>query len=281
MRLNVVHSIRYDYSDAVYLEPHMFRMSPLSGVRQRVLEHRERIQPEPRGQSQSIDLEGNQFTLAWFDGEQNSLEFSAETVVETTPVNPFNFLITAPACAVVPVRYPDVYEKMSAPYRERVAPSQEVSEYAWSIAEAAGLDATGFLLRLAQTLANDFDHVEREMGAARPPLETLSTRYGACRDIATLYVDACRSMRLAARFVSGYVHNPEAPHAHLHAWAEVFLPGPGWRGYDPSAGLAETENYVTCSRAAALVDAAPVRGAFRSSTADSTMTATVAVTELS
>lgn len=278
MRVRIVHSVRYDYTDAVYLEPHQFRMSPPSGIRQRVIEHTEQILPEPLGQSRSTDLECNEFTLAWFEGVHDSLEVSAETVVETISVNPFNFLITAPACAVVPCTYPAVYEKMSAPYRERVAASQEVTEFAWSVAEAAGLDSTAFLLRLAQTLANEFDHVIRETGPARSPAETLGTRFGACRDMSALYVDACRAMRLAARFVSGYVYNPEDTETHLHAWAEVFIPGPGWRGYDPSAGLAETDSYVCCTRAASLDDAGPVRGTFRSSTADSTITATVAIT---
>lgn len=277
VRLKIVHSIRYEYSEPVYLEPHQFRMSPPSGVRQRVLDHSETILPPPRGQSRSTDLECNEFTLAWFEGAHEFLEVSAQTTVETVNVNPFNFLITAPACAVVPCKYPDVYEKLSAPYRERVAPSQEVTEYAWSVAEAAGLDATSFLLRLAQTMSNDFDQIIRETGPARTPDETLRTRFGACRDLAALYVDACRAMRLAARFVSGYVFNPDEPEAHLHAWAEVFLPGPGWRGFDPSAGLAETEAYVCCTRAASLANAGPVRGTFRSGTPDSIMTAKVTV----
>lgn len=280
MRLKIFHSIRYDYTDTVYIEPHQFRMSPPSGIRQRVVDHTEIIRPEPRGQSRSTDLECNEFTLAWFDGMHESLEISAETVVETVATNPFNFLITAPACAVVPCKYPEVYEKISAPYRERVAPCQEVTEFAWSVAEAAGLDATAFLLRLAQTIAEDFDQVVRETGPARTPEETLRTRFGACRDLAGLYVDACRAMRLAARFVSGYVYSPDEPEAYLHAWADVFLPGPGWRGYDPSAGLAETDAHVCCTRAANLADAGPVRGTFRSSTADSTMTAKVSVEKL-
>lgn len=278
MRLKIVHSIRYDYSASVYLEPHLFRMAPSSGVRQRVIAHTECIDPAPRGSSRSLDLENNEFTLAWFEGAHDHLEIAAETSIETAETNPFNFLITAPTCAVVPCKYPEVYEKPSALYRERTRASKEVTEYAWSVAEAADLDATGFLLRLAQTMATDFEQVIRETGSARSPEETLRSRSGACRDLAALYVDACRAMRMAARFVSGYVYRPEESDGHLHAWAEVFLPGPGWRGYDPCAGLAETEAYASCTRAASLEDAGPVRGTFRSGTAESTMTARVAVT---
>jgi len=92
----------------------------------------------------------------------------------------------------------------------------------------------------------------------------LRRKEGACRDLAVLFMDICRSLGLAARFVSGYKYSPDTPDQHeLHAWAEVYLPGAGWRGYDPSWGLAVADHHVALAAGPAPQDAMPVTGTFR------------------
>jgi transglutaminase-like putative cysteine protease len=104
-------------------------------------------------------------------------------------------------------------------------------------------------------------------GAPLTPEQTLAGRSGACRDTAMLYVVACRSQGLAARFVSGYsMHHPEEVTEHeLHAWAEVYVSGGGWRAYDPSLGLAVADGHVTLAAAPDHVLAAAVSGSYRGS----------------
>ena len=95
------------------------------------------------------------------------------------------------------------------------------------------------------------------------PEETVARGAGACRDLAVLFVECCRAMGLAARFVSGYAYTDDVTPAEMHAWGEVYLAGGGWRGYDPSRGLAAGDQHVTLAAAADPVDAAPVVGTFR------------------
>jgi SAM-dependent methyltransferase len=116
-------------------------------------------------------------------------------------------------------------------------------------------------------------HVGRLDGEPMFPADTLASRTGACRDTAMLYVAACRSLGLAARFVSGYsMHHPEEVSEHeLHAWAEVYLPGAGWRGYDPSLGLAVADGHVVLAAAPDHHLAAAVSGSYRGTGVASTM----------
>src|SRR5690606_27947417 len=88
---------------------------------------------------------------------------------------------------------------------------------------------------------------------------------GACRDLAMLFIDACRSQGLAARFVSGYAWQDAAQAEHdLHAWAEVYLPGGGWRGFDPSTGLATADHHIAVAACAVPDGAAPTTGTIQS-----------------
>jgi transglutaminase-like putative cysteine protease len=115
------------------------------------------------------------------------------------------------------------------------------------------------------------------------PGETLAGRSGACRDTAMLYVEACRSQGLAARFVSGYSmhHPPEVTEQELHAWAEVYLPGAGWRAYDPSLGLAVADGHVALAAAPDHRLAAPVSGSYRGTGVGSAMDYRVALQAVS
>ena len=104
----------------------------------------------------------------------------------------------------------------------------------------------------------------REAEGVQRPTETLETRAGACRDFAALFVDACRYQGLAARFVSGYSHGPatEAGNASTHAWAEVYLPGAGWKGFDPSSGEVTGSHHIPVAVARHPETVPPVSGSF-------------------
>src|ERR1019366_3681614 len=106
--------------------------------------------------------------------------------------------------------------------------------------------ALPFLDRLSQTLFTRLERGIRVEGAAQAPAHTLAIGRGACRDVTVLFMAACRSLGIAARFVSGYHAKADTPDGqrHMHAWPEVFLPGLGWRGFDPTHGIAVTDGHV-------------------------------------
>jgi transglutaminase-like putative cysteine protease len=124
-----------------------------------------------------------------------------------------------------------------------------------------------FLTALNLALFERTSHVIRRNGMSYPPERTLLSREGSCRDTAMLFCAACRSLGIAARFVSGYecAAAVQRKEGDMHAWAEVYLPGGGWRGYDPSRGLAAATGYVPVAGAADPALAAPISGSFRGS----------------
>ena len=136
----------------------------------------------------------------------------------------------------------------------------------------------GFLDRLNHELFSGFSHIHRETGAPQSPAATLQSRNGACRDLTVLFVDCCRAEGIAARFASGYQKGDlQSERRHLHAWPEVYLPGAGWRGFDPTHGTAIADAHVTIAAAAHARDTMPVRGSFRGDGVDSTLDYTVEI----
>ena len=112
------------------------------------------------------------------------------------------------------------------------------------------------------------------------PLETFASKRGACRDLAVLFMDACRSLGIASRFVSGYIHEPgRIGTSELHAWAEVYLPGGGWRGYDPSRGIAVSDQHIPVATGPEPQWAAATEGFFIGNASDSTIDYEVTVSE--
>jgi transglutaminase-like putative cysteine protease len=118
--------------------------------------------------------------------------------------------------------------------------------------------------RINRAISAGFAHAVRETEGVQPPTETLTARVGACRDYAALFVDACRHLGLAARFVSGYSHGPatEVGNAATHAWAEVYLPGAGWKGFDPSSGEVTGSHHIPVAVARHPEAVPPISGSF-------------------
>ena len=121
-----------------------------------------------------------------------------------------------------------------------------------------------FLDRLNETLFTQIGHDIRPEGPARPPEETLKLGHGACRDVTNLFLAACRSLGVPARFVSGYQAHADTPDGrrHLHAWPEAFVAGLGWRAYDPTHGLTVSDGHVALAAAPDQAGTMPVEGRF-------------------
>ena len=264
MRFHIRHSLHYRYARPVFLEPHVVRLTPRQDTGQRLLKHRLQVEGTPCGSSTSLDADGNASTVLWFDSLRDRLDLQVEMEVETLRDNPFDWIITEPAATRLPVAYDTATNQSLAPF---LGAAVDPGVAAWAAEHAAAVDhaSTDFLIALADVIHQGFHHVGRLDGDPMPPAQTLAERSGACRDTAMLYVEACRSLGLAARFVSGYSmhHPPEVSEHELHAWAEVYLPGAGWRAYDPSLGLAVADGHVVLATAPDHRLAAPLSGRYR------------------
>jgi transglutaminase-like putative cysteine protease len=152
----------------------------------------------------------------------------------------------------------------------------EAVRLAEALRTEGGNDTLSFLLRLNRWLNEKIAYEIRPEGAPLAPAETLRLGRGACRDLAVLFCAAARAVGMPARFVSGYHEgDPDLRTKELHAWTEVFLPGTGWRGFDPSTGLACGDRHIVLACSPDPAGAAPLSGRFGSATADSTLKAEV------
>lgn len=276
MHFTIRHHTRYRYSHPVRLSPQRLRFHPRDDGAQRVIDHRLGISPTPLGRNEHLDLEGNRVTQVWFGEETDYFDIEVTMQVETLRHNAFDFIL-APEAAVLPVAHEDDALCVRA-YLERIEIDDAVTAFAAELSLTVSRDTLGFLDHLNRQLFDEFTHIHRDTGAPQTPAFTLQSRRGACRDLAVLFVDCCRAEGIAARFASGYQKGDlRSDRRHLHAWPEVYLPGAGWRGFDPTHGEAVADTHVTIAAAAHSRDTMPVSGVFSGAGASSTLEYTVGI----
>jgi transglutaminase-like putative cysteine protease len=275
LRYRGTHRTTYTYSDDVFLQPHKIRLRPRSDPGQYLREYAIRITPEPDGMTEALDAWGNSVTWAWFSGTTSKLEIVTTFVADRVRVNPFDYIIPTPQGQTLPPAYP-ADEKAALQSYFPSEPGPGVRQLADEVAAAAGGQVLAFASQLAERVHAECKVIVRRDGPPMAAPDTLAAREGSCRDLAVLYIEACRHVGVAARFASGYVehHDPEAPR-DLHAWAGVYLPGAGWRGYDPTQGLAVSTGHLTIATAAQPAGAAPVTGSFAGNAARATLESTI------
>lgn len=265
MRFLLQHRTTYAFDAPVQLEMHTIRLCPRADAATRVVDFEMEIDPRPVVRADNLDSEGNHVAMTWFRGETRRLEISTRSIVDTLVTDPFRFLITNPD-RTLPYVYPAAIGRRLHHYRRASdAAHPSVHAIASAAARASERAQADFPVTLARQIHRDFVTETRPEGPPRPAAETAAGRRGACRDLAVLFVECCRAMGLAARFVSGYIYPHAAPPTELHAWGEVYLCGGGWRGYDPSEGLAVTDRHVALAAAADPADASPVAATYRGS----------------
>ncbi len=260
MEFWVRHETVYTYDRPVRLGPHVLRLRPRCDAAATLVHHELRVEPEPAGRCDCLDLEGNWISRVWFLGETRRLAIYSEFQVRTLRVNPYDYL---PESAPGPgVCYADPDLTRLRPWIDAADPGPETRALAAELWDQSA-DMADFLHRLNAHLRNHFTRGPRETGHPLSPAETLRRRHGACRDLAVLFIAVCRTRGIAARFVSGYQEGDgDRPHRAMHAWPEVYLPGGGWRGFDPTHGLAVADGHVAVAAAAESADATPVAGGY-------------------
>ena len=265
MRLRVSHTTRFDYSEPVFLEPHTIRLRPRSDCRQCLRQFSLELDPRPALLAEAVDPEGNDVAHAWFEALTETLEIRTDFEIETLRTNPFDFLLAAEEAERIPVRYGEGLRRiLSAAIGSSSTFDPAVAAFAEEMAARSGRRTLSFLTGLSEEIRNSHKVEPRESGDPRPAAETLRIGGGACRDLAVLFVECCRHAGIASRFVSGYLADADdASASELHAWAEVFLPGGGWRGFDPTLGLAVSDRHVALAASTDYRGAAPTSGTFR------------------
>jgi transglutaminase-like putative cysteine protease len=280
MLFTIDHSTEYRFTRPVFFEPHYLRFCPRTDGAQRLVRFDLQIEPTPAGVTQSLDVDGNVTSVAWFNETHDRMLLRATSEVETRRENPYDFLVT-PLNQRLPITYQPWEKSLLGPALKRSAvpihvdPARDMAE---RIREASRGEMVPFLARLTETICHRFKVVYREQGTPWTPAITIEQRQGACRDLAVLWIDICRSVGLAARFVSGY-HENDADHdkRFLHAWGEVYLPSAGWRGFDPTNGLAVADRHVAVAASADPQNAAPITATYRGNNVEAELYADVVV----
>jgi transglutaminase-like putative cysteine protease len=261
MHFTIRHLTHYRYSRPVRFSPQLLRFHPRDDGAQRIISHQLNITPTPLGRSNHLDLEGNRVTQVWFEQETDHFDIEVSMQVETLRRNAFDFILASEA-TVLPINHEHDLNCARA-YLERITPDDAVTAFAAELSLAVNRDTLSFLDRLNHQLFAGFSHMHRDTGVPQSPAVSLQSRRGACRDLAVLFVDCCRAEGIAARFASGYQKgNLQSERRHLHAWPEVYLPGGGWRGFDPTHGVPVADTHVTIAAAAHPRDTMPVTGSF-------------------
>ena len=260
------HSINYTYSQPVTFAPHQLRLRPRSNLHQSVTAFALSISPTPQKIVESIDLDGNDSIVAWFDNyPTTNLQIHTKSTVSTNLTDPFNYLLE-PWAANLPIDYPRSMSQQLQPYligylAGSIDPiAAEVAGEIWNTVEGNTLS---FLSKLNQRIYHTCKYSLRQTGAALPPGIVWKNRSGSCRDLTVLFIEVCRAVGLAGRFVSGYEAGAESDDRHLHAWAEIYLPGAGWRGYDPTHGLVVADGHIAIASSPLPAQTTPVEGKLR------------------
>ena len=248
MLFSVRHDTRYRYSVPVVLGTHLLRLTPRA--EHRLLSRTLVVEPQPVDLRDELDPFGNTVTRVVFP-EFSTQELSIQSHFEVqTAASP------APGWQTSP-------QDLTA-YLARGGVDESVAAFGRAVSAEAGFEPLSFLDHLSQTIHARADKQVRTSGDAQSPGETLATWRGACRDLTVLFIAVARSRGLAARFCSGYQARAETPDGqrYLHAWPEVFVPGLGWRGWDPTHGIPVGDGHVALCAAPEQADTMPVVGSY-------------------
>ena len=265
MRARLIHRFDYRYSKPVLLGPHRFCLRPRPHGFQRLIDYSLEISPDPSQLYELMAAGGDTITRARFLGESDHLTVVATSEVETfTP--PLLEACLDEQMAQLPVQIgklnPDLLSNLQGwlPNGQHDAAAVDLAQEALMGSDGRSLN---FLQQLVEVIQDRVKYTQRHVGPAWPAGRTLKERVGSCRDLAMLMIECCRSVGLPARFVSGYhLVEPKPERYDLHAWAEVYLQGAGWRGFDPSGQGAVDDRYLPVATSSRSDLTAAVSGTF-------------------
>jgi transglutaminase-like putative cysteine protease len=266
MKIRIQHRTTYNYSQPVWFGQHKIMVRPREGhdlhIESSVLE----ISPAHTIRWMR-DVNGNSLAKIDFTQQASQLSFYSELVLRQYDVNPLDFILEEGA-----VTYPFVYDADSLPELTPFMPLLYPRDAAvlrgwlgqfWKPGDR--IQTITLLQNVNMHINRTFRYQRRDDPGVQTPAETLRKNSGSCRDFATLLLETCRCWGLAARFISGYMQceATEAGGASTHAWTDIYLPGAGWKGFDPTSGIMTGAQHVTVAVSRNPENAAPIAGSFQ------------------
>jgi uncharacterized protein (DUF2126 family) len=265
------HWTRYRYDKAVSVGPQVIRLRPAPHCRTPILSYSLHVTPAAHFLNWQLDAHNNYLARVLFPNKTKEFVVEVDLVVELIPFNPFDFFLE-PGVENYPFGYAPDLAKDLEPYLS-VEPAAPLFQTFLRKVSRERRGTIGFLVDLNRRVRDEIEYVTRLDPGVQTCEQTLEKCTGSCRDSAWLLVQVLRHLGIAARFVSGYLIQlaadesaPEGPggtqadSADFHAWAEVFLPGAGWIGMDPTSGLLAGEGHIPLVCTPSAASASPVEG---------------------
>ncbi|MCZ2722340.1 transglutaminase family protein [Marinomonas sp. 15G1-11] len=277
MNFKIVHETTYLFSDKVFLEPHHLRFRPKKTPFINLTHFSIHLTPEAAGHKVIEDEEHNIVDFCWFEKLTSHLTLTVESHLQTSDYNPFDFIIYPDSFSRTPFIYSDSQYQILYAYLQKVALTPDLINYAEKILNNVHYNTIEFVTHLTSQIHNDFIVEYRENGPPLTPDATFDIKKGSCRDLSWMQISMLRHYGIASRFVSGYFYfETERPIYELHAWVEVFIPGIGWLGFDPSHGILTGNTHFSVASGATPENTMPVSGGLRGS-ATSTLSTTLII----
>jgi uncharacterized protein (DUF2126 family) len=273
IKASIYHLTHYVYDRPVMLGPQIIRLRPAPHSRTRVLSHSLKVTPEKHFVNHQQDPFGNWMSRFVFPEPVREFKIEVDLVADMTVYNPFDFFVEDSA-EHWPFAYAlDLSEDLEI-YRRAEPPGPGLQAFLDSVPRAK-VRTVDFVVNLNAMVAGKVSYTIRMEPGVQTPEETLGIGSGSCRDSTWLLVNALRHFGFAARFVSGYLiqlkpdlkaldgpSGTEVDFTDLHAWAEVYIPGAGWIGLDPTSGLLAGESHIPLAATPHYRSAAPIAGGF-------------------
>jgi uncharacterized protein (DUF2126 family) len=266
------HVTHYRYDRRVQLSPQIVRLRPAPHCRTRIISYSLRVEPTGHFLNWQQDPFANYLGRLVFAEPTREFKVTVDLVAEMSVLNPFDFFLE-PEAEKFPFRYDAEAQRDLLPYlvKAELTPRFKAFVDSISLEPKRTID---FLVGINQRLQKDISYLIRMEPGVQTPEVTLTNGSGSCRDTGWLMVQTLRHLGLAARFVSGYLiqlradvkaldgpSGAEKDFTDLHAWCEVFLPGAGWIGFDPTSGLLAGEGHIPVACTPEPSGAAPISGA--------------------
>jgi len=263
-RLSINHVTEYQFSGPVSLQPHRLLLRPRENHNVRIESSVLEIFPAHTLQWKR-DVLDNSLAVASFPAPAHRLRISSDLVIQHYEENPFDFLVDDYA-VTHPFDYANQEQADLAPFREAVYPADREAVQRWldGLGLQRPMQTFTLLDRVNREIVGRLFYQMREEPGVQSPAQTLAYNSGSCRDFAALFMEACRYLGLASRFVSGYLFTSgtDAGNASTHAWAEVYLPGAGWKGFDPTSGEVTGNRHIAVAVARHPETVPPVAGSY-------------------
>lgn len=272
IRVALRHHTKYTYEKAITLFPHLIRLRPAAHCRTPIHSYSLTVKPEGHFVNWQQDPYGNFVARFVFPEKVRFFEVDVEIIADMTVINPFDFFLE-PYADKFPFKYETKLAGQLHPYLQKISAGPLLAKLVKET-DLTPLNSTHFLVALNQRIHELVSYNIRMEPGVQTPEETLTKASGSCRDSAWLLVALARELGLAARFVSGYLVQLSADvkaldgpsgtavdFTDLHAWTEIFIPGAGWIGLDPTSGLFAGEGHIPLACTPDPESAAPVTGA--------------------